>query len=377
MIQRFEPITRASCWKDTPQEQWESWIWQQQRRLKSQAEIDAVVPLTPEEKASFDECEKRFKVAITPYYASLIDPSDPRCPIRLQTIPQPEELSIHPTDLKDPLGEDAHTPVPGITHRYPDRVLFYTTHNCPVYCRHCTRKRKVSNPSTAAQIKQIENGLQYIREHPEVRDVLVSGGDPLSNSDDRLEYIFSELRAIPHVDLFRIATRNLVTLPQRITPRFAEMIRKYHPVYVHTHFNHPKECTREAFEACQLLADAGAVLNNQMVLLKGVNDDPETVKELNHRLLLMRVQPYYIFQADVAEGISHFRTPIEKGQQIIDHLRGWTSGMAVPHYVVDLPGGGGKVPVIPDYLKKRSGRDWQFRNYEGQDYHYIETQDLD
>jgi lysine 2,3-aminomutase len=277
-----------------------------------------------------------------------------------------------PTDLEDPLGEEKDMPVPGVTHRYPDRVLFYTTHNCPVYCRHCTRKRKVSDPSSSAANAQLEIGLNYINEHKEIRDVVISGGDPLSNSDDRLEYILSRLRAMEHIQVFRLGTRNLVTLPQRITDSFAQMLRKYHPVFIHTHFNHPKECTKEAFDACAKLADAGCVINNQMVLLKGVNDKPEIVKELNHKLLMMRVRPYYIFQCDMAKGISHFRTSIETGLNIIKSLRGHTSGMAVPHYVIDGPGGGGKIPLVPNYVEKREGKKWFVRNYKGDLYEYIE-----
>jgi lysine 2,3-aminomutase len=282
------------------------------------------------------------------------------------------ELNILPTELEDPLAEEKYMPVPGVTHRYPDRVLFYTTHNCPVYCRHCTRKRKVSDPSSSAANKQLEDGLAYIEKTKEIRDVVISGGDALSNSDDRLEYILSRLRAMDHIEVFRIATRNLVTLPCRVTDSFAQMLKKYHPVFVHTHFNHPKECTQEAFDACAKLADAGCVINNQMVLLKGVNDKPEIVKELNHKLLMMRVRPYYIFQCDMSQGISHFRTPIETGLNIIEHLRGWTSGMAVPHFVVDAPGGGGKIPLLPDYLVKREGKKWTLRNYQKKTFEYNE-----
>ncbi|RYZ65361.1 MAG: KamA family radical SAM protein, partial [Proteobacteria bacterium] len=293
--------------------------------------------------------------------------------IRLQSVPKAGELTVLDMEMEDPLGEEKDMPVPGITHRYPDRVLFYTTHNRPVYCRHCTRKRKVSDPSSSAANKQLEEGLAYIESHTEIRDVIISGGDPLSNSDERLEYILSRLRAMDHIQVFRIGTRNLVTLPQRITDDFAKMLTKYHPVFVHTHFNHPKECTQEAFDAVARLANAGCVVNNQMVLLKGVNDDPKIVMELNHKLLMMRVRPYYIFQCDMSQGISHFRTPIEKGLEIIEALRGWTSGMAVPHFVVDAPGGGGKIPLLPSkYLISHEGKTWKLRNYKDQEYTYIE-----
>jgi lysine 2,3-aminomutase len=301
-----------------------------------------------------------------------MDPEDPNCPIRLQSVPTGGELTIAPADLDDPLAEERDMPVPGITHRYPDRVLFYTTHNCPVYCRHCTRKRKVSDPTSAAAKKQIEESLAYIAAHPEIRDVVISGGDPLSLSDDRLDHILGRLRAIPHVEIFRLGTRNLVTLPQRVTDDFTYMLRRHHPVYVNTHFNHPKECTAEAFDAARRLADAGCVIGNQMVLLKGVNDDPAVVKELNHKLLLMRIRPYYIYQCDLAKGISHFRTPVETGVRIVEALRGHTSGLAVPHFVVDAPSGGGKIPVNPDYVVSHDGKRWVLRNYAGKTYEYFE-----
>lgn len=311
-------------------------------------------------------------MGITPYYAALMDKDDPKCPIRLQSVPQLGELEVLSTDLEDPLGEEKDMPVPGITHRYPDRVLFYTTHNCPVYCRHCTRKRKVSDPGSMASKEQIELALAYIEQHTEVRDIVVSGGDPLSLSDERLDYILGRLRAIPHVEIFRMGTRNLVTLPQRITDDFVAMLRKHQPVFVNTHFNHPKECTAEALDACRRLADAGCVMGNQMVLLKGVNDDWRIVRELNHRLLLMRVRPYYIYQCDLAQGISHFRTSVETGLNIIENLRGHTSGLAVPTYVVDGPGGGGKIPMLPNYVKEHDGKKWVLRNYKHESFTYWE-----
>jgi lysine 2,3-aminomutase len=301
-----------------------------------------------------------------------MDPDDPSCPIRLQAVPKMEEAFVSAVDLEDPLAEERDMPTPGITHRYPDRVLFYTTHNCPVYCRHCTRKRKVADPTSAAAKRQIEESLAYIERHAEIRDVVVSGGDPLSLSDERLDYILGRLRAIPHVEIFRLGTRNLVTLPQRVTDDFVRMLREHHPVYVNTHFNHPKECTAEAFEAARRIADAGCPIGNQMVLLKGVNDDPAIVKELNHRLLLMRIRPYYIYQCDLAKGISHFRTPVETGIRIIEALRGHTSGLAVPQFVIDAPQGGGKIPVNPEYVVRHEGKRWVLRNYAGREYEYLE-----
>lgn len=370
--ERFKSPPRPEIWKDVPDSDWNNWIWQQQKRIKNLEQLEKVLKVTDEEREAFAKSHEMFNMGITPYYASLMDPNDPNCPIRLQSVPKYGELNILPTDWEDPLQEERDMPVPAITHRYPDRVLFYTTHNCPVYCRHCTRKRKVADPSSSTANKQLEDGLAYIESHKEIRDVVISGGDPLSNSDDRLEYVLSRLRAMDHIEVFRIGTRNLVTLPQRITDMFADMVKKYKPVFIHTHFNHPKECTLEAFDACAKLADAGCMINNQMVLLKGVNDDWRIVKELNHKLLMMRVRPYYIFQCDMSQGISHFRTPIEKGLEIIENLRGWTSGMAVPHFVVDAPGGGGKIPLLPDYLVKHEGKKWTLRNFQKKQFEYIE-----
>jgi lysine 2,3-aminomutase len=371
VLSRFGPGPR-SIWRDVPEALWNDWHWQQRERVTRLDQLERVVRLTDDERRAVVESDAEFHMGITPYYAALMDPEDPACPIRLQSVPTMGELTIAPADLEDPLAEERDMPVRGITHRYPDRVLFYTTHNCPVYCRHCTRKRKVSDPTSATAKSQVEAGLEYIAGHPEIRDVVISGGDPLSLSDERLDYILGRLRAIPHVEIFRLGTRNLVTLPQRVTDDLVYMLRRHHPVYVNTHFNHPRECTAEAFEAARRLADAGCAIGNQMVLLKGVNDDPAVVKELNHRLLLMRIRPYYIYQCDLARGISHFRTPVETGIRIIEYLRGHTSGLAVPHFVVDAPHGGGKIPVSPDYVVSHEGKRWVFRNFAGREYEYFE-----
>jgi lysine 2,3-aminomutase len=368
---RFQPGPR-SIWSGVPDALWNDWHWQQRERVTRLDQLERVLRLSDDERRAVTETDAEFHMGITPYYAALMDPEDPTCPVRLQSVPVMGELTIHSADLEDPLAEERDMPVPGITHRYPDRVLFYTTHNCPVYCRHCTRKRKVSDPTSTAAKKQIEDSLAYIAEHTEIRDVVISGGDPLSLSDERLDYILGRLRAMPHIEIFRLGTRNLVTLPQRVTDDFVSMLRKHHPVFVNTHFNHPKECTAETFEAARKLADAGCVIGNQMVLLKGVNDDPKIVKELNHKLLLMRIRPYYIYQCDLARGISHFRTPIQTGIDIIRALRGHTSGLAVPHFVVDAPSGGGKIPVNPDYVVSHEGKRWVFKNYAGKEYEYFE-----
>jgi lysine 2,3-aminomutase len=368
---RFRPAPRG-IWKDVPDALWNDWHWQQRERVTRLDQLERVLRVTPDERRAAVETEAEFQMGITPYYAALMDPDDPACPVRLQSVPTLGETFVSPADLEDPLAEERDMPTPGITHRYPDRVLFYTTHNCPVYCRHCTRKRKVADPTSAAAKKQIEDSLAYIEQHAEIRDVVISGGDPLSLSDERLDYILGRLRAIPHVEIFRLGTRNLVTLPQRVTDEFVRMLREHHPVYVNTHFNHPKECTAEAFEAARRIADAGCPIGNQMVLLKGVNDDAAIVKELNHRLLLMRIRPYYIYQCDLAKGIGHFRTPVEKGIEIIEALRGHTSGLAVPQFVVDAPGGGGKIPVNPQYVVGREGKRWILRNWAGKRFEYEE-----
>lgn len=370
---QFATGGRGRFWKDVPDAQWNNWIWQQQNRVRTLERLKEVVDVTPEEAQAYEKSSELFNMAITPYYAALMDIKDPNCPIRLQSVPNMGELEIRPEEMEDPLAEERDMPVPGITHRYPDRVLFYTTHHCPVYCRHCTRKRKVADPGSAAQKEQLEKGIEYIRNTPSIRDVVISGGDPLSNSDDRLDYIMGSLRKIPHVEIFRLGTRNLVTLPHRITDDFVSIIKKHRPFFVHTHFNHPTECTAEAFNACWKIAEAGIPINNQMVLMKGINDQPETVKRLNHLLLMMNVRPYYIFQCDMSQGISHFRTPIDVGLNIIEHLRGHTSGMAVPHFVVDAPGGGGKIPMLPNYVVSRDAEKLVLRNYAHKQFTYIET----
>ncbi len=301
-----------------------------------------------------------FHIRINPYYLSLIRyPGDP---IWLQCIPDEKELEENEFP-EDPLNEDVDSPVPSITHRYPDRVLFLTTSQCSMYCRFCTRKRKVGD-SDKISMKFIQNGLDYIRAHPEIRDVILSGGDPLMLTDYMLEKVLKGLRDIPHVEIIRLGTKMPCVLPQRITPKFIEMIKQYHPIYVNTHFNHPWECTPEAKKACDMLADAGCPVGNQAVLMKGVNDDPDVMLELMRKLLAMRVRPYYIYQADITKSANHFRTPISKGLEIMDKLRGHTSGLAIPYYVIDAPGGGGKIPLLPQYVLGRNGNDIILRNYK-------------
>jgi lysine 2,3-aminomutase len=307
-----------------------------------------------------------FKIQITPYYAGLIKSKGDA--IWRQIVPDAAELRENSGDL-DPLLEDEDSPVPSIVHRYPDRLLFLVSHSCASYCRFCTRKRKVGDPSKIHP-RYIEDGFEYIRKHPEVRDVVISGGDPLMLSDRKLELILKAVRAIPHVEIIRIGSRVTCVLPQRITPKLVAMLRKYHPLYMNVHFNHPDEITPESSRALNLLADAGIPLGNQTVLLKGVNDDPETMKRLVRKLLTVRVRPYYIYQADYVKGTDHFRTPVEKGLEIMDGLRGWTSGMAVPYFVIDAPGGGGKIPLIPNYLQSINDEQVVLRNYAGELYVY-------
>ena len=373
-------MTHQEFWHDLPPpafahvslQDWNDWQWQQAHRLRSANELARVVPLTADEIRACTEAAQLFPLALTPYYASLIDVGDPNDPIRRQAIPTMAELTLRRDELEDPLAEDAHMPVPGLTHRYPDRALLYSTHNCPVYCRHCNRKRKVGDPETAAPRAQLTACVEYVRQTPEIRDVLVSGGDPLTFSDERLDALLTDLRSIPHLQIIRLATRNPVTLPYRITPNLVQVLHKHQPLYVNTHFNHIAECTPSAAKALALLADTGCPLGNQMVLLKGINDDPHMVLRLNQWLLAHRCRPYYMFQCDSAQGLSHFRTPLATGLAILEALRGWTSGLAVPHYVVDLPHGGGKVPLVPEYIVARDRDKVTFRNYRGDHFTYVE-----
>lgn len=334
---------------------------------------------TPEEIArTFDlelemvkKVARQFKIQITPYYASLI--KEKGDPIYRQIAPDAEELNEE-SGVMDPLSEDEDSPVPSIVHRYPDRLLFLVSHVCASYCRFCTRKRKVGDP-TKIHPRYIEDGLDYIRAHPEVRDIIVSGGDPLMLGDRKLEYILKSLREIPHVEILRIGTRMPCFLPQRITSKLVRMLRRYHPLYVNVHFNHPDEITPEASRALNLLADAGIPLGNQTVLLKGVNDDPVVMKRLLQKLLLVRVRPYYIYQADYVRGTEHLRTAVEKGLEIMEALRGWTSGLAVPYYVIDAPGGGGKIPLLPRYVQTISDEQVVMRNYEGEIFTYPQVKE--
>jgi lysine 2,3-aminomutase len=312
----------------------------------------------------------KLALAITPYFFNLIDRNDPNCPIRKQVIPRGDEMVVSSEEMLDSLNEDGHSPVPGLVHRYPDRVLFLATDRCAAYCRYCTRSRLVSNAQDYNFHPEYEQALRYIEAHPEVRDVLLSGGDPLLLSDRKIDHLLGRLRAIRHVEFIRIGTRIPVFLPQRITPELCEIFKKHGPIWMSIHVNHPREATRELLEACERLSFAGVPLGNQSVLLRGVNDDAEVMQALVHRLLRMRVRPYYLYQMDLITGGAHFKVDVRKGIEIIRALRGHTTGYAVPQYVIDAPGGGGKVPINPDYVEQITEDEVIFRNYEGERFRY-------
>lgn len=352
-------------WKDVTEEDWNDWKWQVKNRITTLEQLKQVINLTPEEEEGIKKSLEILRMGITPYYASLMDENDSHCPVRKQAVPTILETHYSKTDMEDPLHEDEDSPVSGLTHRYPDRVLFLITDMCSMYCRHCTRRRFAGSKDCGMPTDRIDKAIEYIRNTPEVRDVLLSGGDALLVSDDKLEYIIKKLREIPHVEIIRIGTRTPVVMPQRITKELTDMLSKYHPIWINTHFNHSKEITKESTEACAKLANAGIPLGNQSVLLRGINDCIHVMKKLVQDLLKIRVRPYYIYQCDLSKGIEHFRTPVSKGIEIIEALRGHTSGLAVPTFVVDAPGGGGKTPVMPNYLISQAPGKVILRNYEG------------
>ena len=356
---------RKQLFPDVADEQWNDWKWQVKNRIETLEELKKYVSLSAEEEEGVKQTLKTLRMAITPYYLSLINPDDPCDPIRRQCIPTGAETHQAAADLLDPLHEDEDSPTPGLTHRYPDRVLLLITDMCSMYCRHCTRRRFAGQTDNECGLDRIEKALEYIRNTPTVRDVLLSGGDALMVSDKRLEYIISELRKIPHVEIVRLGTRTPVVCPQRITPELCDMLKKYHPIWINTHFNHPNEVTPESSRACEMLANAGIPLGNQSVLLRGVNDCVHVMKKLVHEIVKIRVRPYYIYQCDLSMGLEHFRTPVSKGIEIIEGLRGHTSGYCVPTFVVDAPGGGGKTPVMPQYIISQAPGRVVLRNFEG------------
>ena len=359
-------------WGSVLPSEWNDWSWQLRNRIQTLEQLEKRLSLIGEERAGTILAGKKLALGITPHFFSLIDPQDPDCPIRRQVVPRIEEASRAPDEMVDPCGEDSHMPVPGLVHRYPDRVLLLVTDRCASYCRYCTRSRVVSGAGEQELTVDLEGAFRYLENHPEVRDVLLSGGDPLLLSDAKLNAILTRLRSISSIEFIRIGTRIPIFLPQRITPELVAMLKQHHPLWMSIHSNHPKELSYEVREALGRLADAGIPLGNQSVLLKGVNDRSEILKDLFHKLLLCRVRPYYLYQCDLITGSAHLRTTIREGQEIMEQLRGYTTGYAVPTYVVDGPGGGGKIPIGPGYIVGMADDRVILKNYKGDVYEYPE-----
>jgi lysine 2,3-aminomutase len=364
-------VFRRRMYPDATPAQWNDWQWQLANRITTRAALQRFLSLSPREEAAFSRCNGSLPVALTPYYASLLDEKNDHQPLRKAVIPVLNEHTAAPGEAADPLGEEEHSPVPGIVHRYPDRALFLVTSTCSTYCRYCTRSRLVGREHHGHHTRGAwEKAIAYIEKTPAIRDVLLSGGDPLTLSDEALEWLLTRLRRIPHVEIIRLGTKVPAVLPQRITLRLTRLLRRFHPLWISIHATHPDEITPEMSQACVRLADAGIPLGSQTVLLAGINDDPETMRRLMHGLLKIRVRPYYLYQCDPIIGSSHFRTPVAKGIEIIQSLRGWTSGYAVPTFVIDAPGGGGKIPITPEYVEGCKHGDMVLRNYQGNLYRY-------
>lgn len=361
-------------WNDLPETDWKKWQWQQSRRISTLEHIEKHLKLTDSEKEGCANADQKLLVGITPYYFNLIDRDDPDCPIRKQVIPRKEEAVVSKEELLDPVGEEKTTPVPGLVHRYPDRVLFLVTPICGSYCRYCTRSRLVSNAQNYDFHPHFEEAIKYISEHTEIRDVLLSGGDPLILPDRKIGELLSRLRAIKHVEFIRIGSRIPVFMPQRITPELCAILKEHGPIFISIHVNHPKECTLELKEACSRLMSANAVLGNQSVLLRGVNDNVETLLSLSHRLLMMGVRPYYLYQCDLITGSAHFRTDPLLGVELIGKMRGFTTGYAIPQFVIDGPGGEGKIPLNPNYIKSVNEEEIVLQNFKGQECRYPRKQ---
>ena len=357
-------------WSHVAEQDWDDWRWQLRNRISTPEQLVKLLGLTPEETAGAEKTKTKLAMSITPYFFNLIDRHDLDCPIRRQVIPRIEEMTVMPHESPDPLGEDDHLVAPGLVHRYPDRVLFLVTDRCAAYCRYCTRSRMVSNSQGYDFMPDHSLALEYIRNQTQVRDVLLSGGDPLLFSDEKIESLIRALRDIEHVEIIRIGTRIPIFLPQRITRSLVEMLQKYQPIYVIIHANHPRELTAEVKEACERLADGGIPMANQSVMMAGVNDDANIMKELIQRLLMIRVRPYFVYQMDLIDGSDHLRVPVEKGLEIMRNLRGHTSGLAIPQYVIDTPGG--KIPVNPDYVISRTADQIVLQNYEGRAFVYAD-----
>lgn len=367
---------RAPLWREIPDEKWNDWRWQLSHRVNDLEILETYINLTAEEIEGIS-ADNKFRLDITPYFASLIDPDDPMCPVRQQVIPTGRELQAFASMMKDSLAEDRHSPVPGLVHRYPDRVLMLITTQCASYCRYCTRSRIVGDATATFSKAEFEMQLDYLRRTPQVRDVLLSGGDPLTVAPRILDYLLAELRKIEHIEIVRIGSRVPVFLPQRVTDELCQTLAKYHPLWLNIHVNHPKEITPELYRACDKLSRAGIPLGNQSVLLAGINDSVHIQRELVQQLVQMRVRPYYLYQCDLVPGAGHFRTSVSKGIEIIEGLRGHTSGYAVPTYVIDAPGGGGKIPISPQYLISQGPDKVVLRNFEGYITTYAEATDYD
>ena len=361
-----------SLYPDATPSDWEDWRWQIRNRIRTKEALAKVINLTPEEEKGVDGSGDKLTMSIPPYFASLMDSKNPNCPIRLQSVPQSFELETSPEEMRDPCGEDKNSPVHGLVHRYPDRVLFLVNEMCAMYCRYCTRSRMVGDGHRTLSMATYEAAFDYLRANKKVRDVLISGGDPLTMGDNVLEYIIKTVKSIPHIEFVRIGTRIPVTLPQRVTEDLVKMLKKYSPIWMSIHFNHSREITARVKHACNLLADSGIPLGSQTVLLRGINDNPVVMKKLMHELLKIRVRPYYIYQCDPIIGSKHFRTPVSVGINIIEHLRGHTTGYAVPSLVIDAPGGGGKIPIGPSYIISQGNGKTVLRNYAGNQYTYID-----
>ena len=365
---------RAAKWQDVPDAQWYDWKWQLKNRINSVEELEEVLTLTESERIGAS-AKGIFRLDITPYFASLMDRDDPTCPVRRQVIPTHHELENFTSMMEDSLAEDKHSPVPGLVHRYPDRVLMLVTTQCASYCRYCTRSRIVGDPSETFNMAEYKLQLDYLRANPQIRDVLLSGGDPLTLAPKVLSNLLSELRAIPHIEIIRIGTRVPVFMPMRVTDELCEVLSAHHPLWMNIHINHPREITPEVADACDKLTRAGVPLGNQSVLLRGVNDHPVIMQKLLRELVKIRVRPYYIYQCDLVHGAGHLRTTVSKGLEIMESLRGHTSGYSVPTYVVDAPGGGGKIPVAPNYVVSQSADKLILRNFEGYIAAYSEPTD--
>ena len=362
-------------WSDVPPELWNDWKWQLKNRVTSLEGLEKHLVLTPEERAGVILSGNKLALAVTPHYFNLIERDNPGGPIRRQVIPHVGEGTVSAAEMADPCGEDSHMPVPGLVHRYPDRVLFLITDRCAAYCRYCTRSRVVSGAGEQELHTDFDQAISYLEEHTEIRDVLLSGGDPLLFSDDKLDALLTRLRAIPHLEFLRIGTRVPIFLPQRITPELCRMLQKHHPLWMSIHTNHPRELTTEVRDALALLANHGVPLGNQSVLLTGVNDSLPVMKSLLQKLLRCRVRPYYLYQCDLIQGSNHLRASVAKGLEIMEGLRGHTSGYAIPQYVIDAPGGGGKVPINPGYVLFHDREKVVFRNFEGRVFEYPEVQE--